>query len=76
MPAFPGFAPRDTVTAVEQHTVADELGGGSVFVLRAIVHPGAPQDSGCVRAKILSGLNLIQVVKSHEGCMHVRPPCH
>jgi len=62
-PAFPGFAPRDTVTAVEQHKVEDELGAGSVFVLRAIVHPAAPENSGCVRARILSGLNLIQVVK-------------
>ena len=61
--AFPGFAPRDTVTAVEQHHVADEQGGGEVFVLRAIVHPAAPKDSGCVRARILSGLNLIQVFK-------------
>jgi hypothetical protein len=59
--AFPGLKPRDTVSAVEQHAVPLDLGAGTVFMLRAIDHPEAPVDPKVVRAKILSGMNLIQV---------------
>ena len=57
---FPGFAPRDTVSLVEKHTVPDDKGGGTVFLIRAMEHPLAPPDMQCVRAKIISGANLIQ----------------
>lgn len=57
---FPGFAPRDTVSLVEQHAVPEDKGGGTVFLIRAMEHPMAPPDKQCVRAKIISGANLIQ----------------
>uniref|UniRef100_A0A7S4G648 START domain-containing protein n=1 Tax=Eutreptiella gymnastica TaxID=73025 RepID=A0A7S4G648_9EUGL len=59
--AFPGFRPRDTVTAVEQHNVLPALGGGTVFLLKAFDHPDVPPAPGYVRAK-LSGLNLVQPI--------------
>jgi len=58
---FPGLKPRDSVTAVERHELSDELGGGTVFLLKAIEHRRAPLVNGCVRAKLL-GMNLIQPV--------------
>lgn len=64
---FPGLKPRDTVTAVEQHEVPAELGRGTVFVLRSMLHPAVPVFPNCVRAEIISGMNLVQPVEGEPG---------
>eukprot|EP00316_Scyphosphaera_apsteinii_P012928 CAMPEP_0119335262 /NCGR_PEP_ID=MMETSP1333-20130426/89174_1 /TAXON_ID=418940 /ORGANISM="Scyphosphaera apsteinii, Strain RCC1455" /LENGTH=229 /DNA_ID=CAMNT_0007345773 /DNA_START=216 /DNA_END=905 /DNA_ORIENTATION=+ len=56
--AFPGFKPRDTVTCVSRHS----LGLDTVFILHAMQHSKAPPQRGCVRAEIIRGMHLIQVV--------------
>jgi len=61
--AFPGVKPRDTVTRVSHHMLGQR---GDVFLLRAVEHRGMPPQRGCVRAKILNGMNLVQPVPGNN----------
>jgi len=61
--AFPGVKPRDTVTHVSRHNLRE---GGTVFLLSAVEHPDVPPSNDVVRAKIISGMHLIEPVPSRR----------
>lgn len=56
---IPPFKPRDTVTRVAHRKLKD---GSSVLILHAVAHSNAPRDNGCVRARIMRGMYLMQPI--------------